>query len=210
MSTQDVAPVHTPTRPSIIGTESGPEPPYPIKMYGIVERGFGRGSRELGIPTANLPRSSIDPLERLGSTGIYFGFAKLHPIPSSSSSSSSNNNSTTTTTTAKPTNESNPGSEGLSVQTIHSLPGKTAAYPEAQVQGKENDKPQPGQHQARDVNVDVDVEAQGLKDEDYNVWPMVMSVGYNPYYGNKEMTAVSLSDAMRQETMFLDAHCASR
>ena len=31
-----------------------------------------------------------------------------------------------------------------------------------------------------------------LGEEDYKVWPMVMSVGYNPYYGNKEMTAVSL------------------
>lgn len=43
--------VHTPARPAIIGTESGPEPPYPIKMFGAVERGFGRGSKELGIPT---------------------------------------------------------------------------------------------------------------------------------------------------------------
>lgn len=38
-------------RPSIVGSDKGPESPYPIKMFGIVERGFGRGSKELGIPT---------------------------------------------------------------------------------------------------------------------------------------------------------------
>ncbi|SPQ23156.1 be4df855-ff45-4d87-9ff7-333f2a2ac1b3 [Thermothielavioides terrestris] len=45
----------TPNRPLIIGDDSGPSPPYPLRMSGLVISGFGRGSKELGIPTANLP-----------------------------------------------------------------------------------------------------------------------------------------------------------
>jgi len=37
-------------RPSIVGPES-PESPYPIYLKGPVIKGFGRGSKELGIPT---------------------------------------------------------------------------------------------------------------------------------------------------------------
>jgi riboflavin kinase len=37
-------------RPDIVGPES-PEPPYPIYLKGPVIKGFGRGSKELGIPT---------------------------------------------------------------------------------------------------------------------------------------------------------------
>lgn len=43
---------HDPTkeRPLIVGPDS-PESPYPIYLEGWVERGFGRGSKELGCPT---------------------------------------------------------------------------------------------------------------------------------------------------------------
>ena len=37
-------------RPSIVGPES-PVSPYPIYLKGPVIKGFGRGSKELGIPT---------------------------------------------------------------------------------------------------------------------------------------------------------------
>jgi riboflavin kinase len=37
-------------RPSIVGPES-PESPYPIYLKGPIIKGFGRGSKELGIPT---------------------------------------------------------------------------------------------------------------------------------------------------------------
>lgn len=30
------------------GPESGPEPPFPIKLQGPVIKGFGRGSKEVG------------------------------------------------------------------------------------------------------------------------------------------------------------------
>jgi riboflavin kinase len=40
-------------RPEIVGPEV-PEPPYPIFMTGVVERGFGRGGKDLGCPTGEL------------------------------------------------------------------------------------------------------------------------------------------------------------
>jgi riboflavin kinase len=37
-------------RPLVVGPDVS-EPPYPIMMKGVVIQGFGRGSKELGIPT---------------------------------------------------------------------------------------------------------------------------------------------------------------
>lgn len=37
-------------RPQIVGPES-PEPPYPIALEGAVQKGFGRGGKDLGCPT---------------------------------------------------------------------------------------------------------------------------------------------------------------
>lgn len=50
--------------------------PYPIIGAGTIESGFGRGSAELGIPTANIPvTSELNKLE----TGIYYGWCRLVP-----------------------------------------------------------------------------------------------------------------------------------
>jgi len=64
------------TRPTIIGPDHAPEPPFPLKLFGVVEHGFKRGSRELGCPTANLPASLTNNpgLER---NGVYFGWASV-------------------------------------------------------------------------------------------------------------------------------------
>jgi FAD synthase len=51
----------------------------PIRMIGQVIRGFGRGSKDLGIPTANLDRTTLQsstPFDDLP-TGIYWGYAKI-------------------------------------------------------------------------------------------------------------------------------------
>lgn len=51
----------------------------PIRMIGTVVRGFGRGSKDLGIPTANLDPTSLQssvPFQDLPS-GIYWGYAKI-------------------------------------------------------------------------------------------------------------------------------------
>lgn len=41
-------------RPSIIGPDSGPEAPFPLRMKGKVVSGFGRGSKEVRCPLAAL------------------------------------------------------------------------------------------------------------------------------------------------------------
>ncbi|XP_017269158.1 riboflavin kinase [Kryptolebias marmoratus] len=47
----------------------------PYFCRGEVIRGFGRGSKELGIPTANFSDSVVDNLPADVSTGIYYGWA---------------------------------------------------------------------------------------------------------------------------------------
>ncbi|XP_039606620.1 riboflavin kinase isoform X2 [Polypterus senegalus] len=47
----------------------------PYFCRGAVVRGFGRGSKELGIPTANFPESVVDNLPSDMKTGIYYGWA---------------------------------------------------------------------------------------------------------------------------------------
>lgn len=95
-------------------------------------------------------------------TGIYFGFARIHPLPSTSTES----------------NPAEPSKTALSAAEIQSLPGRTVAYPPGEL---EQDQTAPAGKE------------QPLSQDDYKVWPMVMSAGYNPYYGNKEITAVSMS-----------------
>ncbi|CAE6480488.1 unnamed protein product [Rhizoctonia solani] len=96
-------------RPSIVGPEE-PEQPFPVIMKGAVQRGFGRGGRELGCLTANLPDESLDPMTSVAKPGIYFGYARVHFTD----------------------------------------------------KGPESDR---------------------------KVWPMVMSMGWNPYYKNEKLTA---------------------
>ncbi|KAG8423739.1 riboflavin kinase [Metarhizium acridum] len=105
-------------RPSIVGPDSGPEPPYPYRMEGKVISGFGRGSKELGIPTANLPvDSALTPWISSTPSGVYFGYASLN-LPAAH-------------------------------------PQKPASSPEAS----------------------------------FSVYPMVMSIGYNPFYKNTVRSA---------------------
>ena len=40
-------------RPEIVGPETV-EPPFPIFLSGAVQRGFGRGGKDLGCPTGEL------------------------------------------------------------------------------------------------------------------------------------------------------------
>uniref|UniRef100_H3DEF5 Riboflavin kinase n=2 Tax=Tetraodon nigroviridis TaxID=99883 RepID=H3DEF5_TETNG len=49
----------------------------PYFCRGEVVRGFGRGSKELGIPTANFPDSVVENLPADIGTGIYYGWASL-------------------------------------------------------------------------------------------------------------------------------------
>jgi len=64
-------------RDPIAGPDT-PQPPFPLRLRGPVIKGFGRGSKELGIPTANIPLSglSIGGHDHLDS-GIYYGWCTL-------------------------------------------------------------------------------------------------------------------------------------
>jgi riboflavin kinase len=71
------------SRPPIVGPPNGPEPPFPLRLSGPVIKGFGRGSKELQIPTANIPISGLD----VGGcadiqSGVYYGFVSVN-LPSS-------------------------------------------------------------------------------------------------------------------------------
>ncbi|XP_005088210.1 riboflavin kinase [Mesocricetus auratus] len=49
----------------------------PFFCRGEVVRGFGRGSKQLGIPTANFSEQVVDSLPADVSTGIYYGWASV-------------------------------------------------------------------------------------------------------------------------------------
>lgn len=51
--------------------------PEPVLVHGGVQRGFGRGSRKLGTPTANLPGSVLDGVAATARDGVYVGFGNL-------------------------------------------------------------------------------------------------------------------------------------
>ncbi|CAO1617500.1 unnamed protein product [Sympodiomycopsis kandeliae] len=130
------APSDRSTRPSVVGSDSGPSSPFPIYLEGTVQRGFGRGGKDLGCPTANLPakvlaQSSINDAP----TGVYFGYARILSE-----------------------------TEG----------GRGEEY-----QDKERNGDEPSRSSRQ----------QELTKEDYNVYPMVMSLGWNPFFANKTKTA---------------------
>ncbi|KAL8664869.1 MAG: hypothetical protein Q9202_002731 [Teloschistes flavicans] len=56
-----------------------PSPPFPIRLSGPIVQGFGRGSRELGIPTANIPIAGLSVGGHEGvESGVYYGWAGLN------------------------------------------------------------------------------------------------------------------------------------
>lgn len=63
--------------PGVVGPDSGPESPFPIKLQGQVTPGTGQGQAVLGYPTANLTGVSSDLLLRL--KGVYIGWASIQP-----------------------------------------------------------------------------------------------------------------------------------
>ncbi|MCJ1312701.1 riboflavin kinase [Agyrium rufum] len=66
-------------RPLTAGPDEGPQAPFPLKLNGKVIKGFGRGSKDLGIATANIPISGLtvggnEDVE----SGVYYGWAGLN------------------------------------------------------------------------------------------------------------------------------------
>lgn len=52
-------------------------PSAPIRLSGLVTTGFGRGSKQLGVPTANLPPGPLQEQLAGLADGVYFGWAQL-------------------------------------------------------------------------------------------------------------------------------------
>ncbi|KAH8369471.1 hypothetical protein KR009_011989 [Drosophila setifemur] len=53
----------------------------PVYVGGEIVRGFGRGSKELGIPTANFPLDVVKSLPESLPTGAYYGWASVDNGP---------------------------------------------------------------------------------------------------------------------------------
>jgi len=68
------------SRPMIVGPDV-PESPYPIALAGAVQKGYGRGGKDLGCPTANLPDDCISTLSSVAKTGVCYGYAQVVPLP---------------------------------------------------------------------------------------------------------------------------------
>lgn len=102
--------------------------PFPIFYKSQVVSGFGRGSAELGIPTANVPVDNI--LDNLD-TGVYFGWCQL-----------------------------------------------SSTFPSEQIESAVRSR--------KNAKFNYGSELSG---EDLFVLPIVMSVGWNPFYNNTKKTA---------------------
>lgn len=50
-----------PDRPLLVGPEI-PSQPFPFALKGIVVKGYGRGSKQLGIPTGKMSKIRNTPL----------------------------------------------------------------------------------------------------------------------------------------------------
>ncbi|KAJ2558905.1 riboflavin kinase [Coemansia sp. RSA 1933] len=53
------------------------ESPFPIFVSGEVVSGFGRGGKQLGIPTANLPEDAVEKALADIPIGVYLGWAQV-------------------------------------------------------------------------------------------------------------------------------------
>lgn len=148
ITTQILRLSHTMARPDI-PIPSSPQPPYPLTERKVkVVAGFGRGSSELGIPTANVSTKEVHSVTQLD-PGVYFGFAKVE---------------------------------------------KDEEHKVTETKQRENG-----------TNVDYKYGYELEEGKDLNVvLPMVMSIGWNPFYGNKEK-AVELHIIHEFSTTFYGA-----
>ncbi|KAI0813156.1 hypothetical protein GGR55DRAFT_639485 [Xylaria sp. FL0064] len=140
-------------RPRILYSDAGPEPPFPLRMEGTVISGFGRGSKELGIPTANLPvDAAATPWIADARSGVYFGWASLALPPTHPDSNSSNNSNH---------------------HHHHHHPNGTSSSATTETK-------------ASNTSLDAPTTTTASR---FQIYPMVMSIGYNPFYKNSVRSA---------------------
>lgn len=217
-------------RPEVCGPHA-PERPYPIYLRGQVEKGFGRGSKDLGCPTANLPSKVVGPGSSLTRTGVYFGFARVLPQdpddpsltdsedadPSFSAQNADgadyiDDEDNEVVLGASPIGDIGQGFPdgplSRSRQNSRSIIGSSSALDaNATRQDKEDEVSRSelrngltSSHAATASSSSSSSLTAGrrkktkrihLEPEDSKVFPMVMSVGWNPFYKNTHKTAVS-------------------
>ncbi|ORY49123.1 riboflavin kinase [Rhizoclosmatium globosum] len=71
----------TQQRPLFVGKDDEVEAPYPLKLKGNVIKGFGRGGKELGFATANLPEEVSQYAGQFLESGILYGWASVNSNP---------------------------------------------------------------------------------------------------------------------------------
>ncbi|KAI9696912.1 MAG: riboflavin kinase [Bogoriella megaspora] len=141
------------SRDAIAGPDAGPEPPFPIRVNGQVIKGFGRGSKELGIPTANIPVEglTVGGHEDVDS-GVYYGWAGLRMLPAGGDAAS--------------WHSKQQHKESMATKVKHAG-GHVLNAAEDIIYG-------PGDPSGGSLHHKADVQ----------VHPMVMSIGWNPFYKN--------------------------
>ncbi|KAG4306462.1 hypothetical protein PORY_000450 [Pneumocystis oryctolagi] len=60
-----------------IKCEKSPKIPFPIYLMGKVIQGYGRGTKELQIPTANISEENIPKFFSKTESGIYYGWGRV-------------------------------------------------------------------------------------------------------------------------------------
>eukprot|EP00127_Corallochytrium_limacisporum_P002332 Clim_evm120s109 gene=Clim_evmTU120s109 len=66
-----------PGQKNAVGAKGYDAPGLPLYLSGPVARGYGRGGKELGCPTANFSQDKVDNLPADLESGIYMGWAGL-------------------------------------------------------------------------------------------------------------------------------------
>ncbi|KAI1416504.1 riboflavin kinase [Hypoxylon sp. FL1857] len=177
-------------RPRILYPDSGPEPPYPLRMEGTVISGFGRGSKELGIPTANLPvDDTVTPWIATAKSGVYFGYASL-ALPSSHPDNTNHFHRHHTNPRAAadappaPLASSNPPPPHTTITSVSTAPETFPSFSSSS----------DGVTEEQTKAESKEEEAQGSKPQEdgaqnWQIYPMVMSIGYNPFYKNAVRSA---------------------
>ncbi|CCC12997.1 hypothetical protein SMACR_06141 [Sordaria macrospora] len=150
-------------RPLLIGPPAGPEAPFPFRMEGEVISGFGRGSKELGIPTANLPVDDENTWIKNIDSGIYFGWASLK-LPASHPNS---------VLYQKPS---------TSEPVMESIPTPEEQQEQQQQQQQQQERGGGGESAQEEKLIDQQT-------GQWQIYPMVMSIGYNPFYKNTVRSA---------------------
>ncbi|KAI1801284.1 riboflavin kinase [Daldinia bambusicola] len=194
-------------RPRILYSDSGPEPPYPLRMEGTVISGFGRGSKELGIPTANLPVDSVaTPWIATAKSGVYFGYAALalpssHPDRQDAATTDSNSNSAGANQSQEPRHRSNPRAPVDAPPASHPPPPRTTitsvstsseTFPSLSSSTPSSSslasKEAPNSNSTPNDSASASAPSSSSQTR-WQIYPMVMSIGYNPFYKNAVRSA---------------------